>query len=203
MTLSVRGVEQSFGGIRALRGVDMRCGGMRALGGVDFDVAAGEIVGLLGGNGAGKSTLMKVAAGIHQPDRGTVTIDGKTPHSPAEAIAHGVSLVRQELIQAGELDVGSNVMLGHEPHRFGMIDTRALYEKASHALARVGEDVHPRTLLRELGPGQRQRVEIARALSLDTKVLLLDEPTATLSEADSARLYDLLRELQAAGMAMV
>lgn len=190
MTLSVRGVEKSFGGVRALRGVD-------------FDVAAGEIVGLLGGNGAGKSTLMKVAAGIHQPDRGTVTIDGKTPHSPAEAIALGVSLVRQELIQAGELDVGSNVMLGHEPHRFGMIDTRALYEKASQALGRVGEDVHPRTLLRELGPGQRQRVEIARALSLHTKVLLLDEPTATLSEADSARLYDLLRELQSTGMAMV
>ena len=190
MTLSVRGVEKAFGGVRALRGVD-------------FEVAAGEIVGLLGGNGAGKSTLMKISAGIHQPDRGTVTIDGKTPHSPAEAIALGVSLVRQELIQADELDVGSNVMLGHEPHRFGMIDTRTLYDKASRALARVGEDVHPRTPLRLLGPGQRQRVEIARALSLNTKVLLLDEPTATLSESDSARLYDLLRELQASGIAIV
>src|SRR3954463_11789840 len=159
MTLSVRGVEKSFGGIRALRGVD-------------FDVAAGEIVGLLGGNGAGKSTLMKVAAGIHQPDRGTVTIDGRTPHSPAEAIALGVSLVRQELIQAGDLDVGSNVMLGHEPHRFGIVDRPALYSRAAKVLARVGGDIDPRTPLRSLSPGQKQRTEIARALSLDAKVLL-------------------------------
>jgi ribose transport system ATP-binding protein len=188
--LELRGVEKSFGGLRALRGVD-------------FSVSRGEIVGLLGGNGAGKSTLMKVAAGIHRPDAGTVSIDGHAPRDPADAIRLGLSLVRQELIQAQDLDVGSNVMLGHEPRRFGLVDRRALYERARQALDRVGGDIDPRTPLRALSPGQRQRTEIARALSLDSKVLLLDEPTATLSEADAARLFELLADLRRKGIAIV
>ena len=190
MTLEIRRVEKSFGGVRALRGVD-------------FDVAPGEIVGLLGGNGAGKSTLMKVAAGIHIPDAGTVSIDGQTPTGPAHAIGLGVSLVRQELIQAEDLDVGSNVLLGHEPHRFGIIDRPKLYARARKVLERVGGDIDPHTPLRALSPGQKQRTEIARALSLDAKVLLLDEPTATLSEADAARLFELLADLRKNGIAMV
>ena len=115
----------------------------------------------------------------------------------------GVSLVRQELIQAEDLDVGSNVLLGHEPHRFGVIDRPALYARASKVLARVGGDIDPRTPLRALSPGQKQRTEIARALSLDAKVLLLDEPTATLSETDAARLFELLADLRKNGIAMV
>ena len=190
MALELRRVEKSFGGVRALRGVD-------------FDVAPGEIVGLLGGNGAGKSTLMKIAAGVYQPDAGTVSFDGRSPQSPADAIEMGVSLVRQELIQADDLDVGSNVLLGHEPHRFGLINRPALYSRAAKALERVGGDIDPRTPLRLLSPGQKQRTEIARALSLDAKVLLLDEPTATLSESDAARLFDLLTELRKNGIAMV
>jgi ribose transport system ATP-binding protein len=190
MTLELRRVEKSFGGVRALRGVD-------------FDVSAGEIVGLLGGNGAGKSTLMKIAAGVHLPDAGTVSIEGQSPVSPADAIRLGVSLVRQELIQAEDLDVGSNVLLGHEPHRFGIIDRPALYSRASKVLERVGGDIDPRMPLRALSPGQKQRTEIARALSLDAKVLLLDEPTATLSETDAARLFELLAQLRKNGIAMV
>jgi len=190
MSLELRRVEKSFGGVRALRGVD-------------FDVAPGEIVGLLGGNGAGKSTLMKVAAGIHIPDAGTVSIDGQTPTGPAHAISLGVSLVRQELIQAEDLDVGSNVLLGHEPHRFGIIDRPKLYARARKVLERVGGDIDPHTPLRALSSGQKQRTEIARALSLDAKVLLLDEPTATLSEADAARLFELLADLRKNGIAMV
>ena len=190
LMLQLRGVEKSFGGVRVLRGVD-------------FDVAPGEIVGLIGGNGAGKSTLMKIAAGIHQPDAGTVSIDGRSPDSPSDAIRHGLSLVRQELIQAEDLDVGSNVLLGHEPHRFGVIDRRALYGRAREALDRVGGDLDPHSSLRELSPGQKQRTEIARALSLNAKVLLLDEPTATLSEADAARLFELLKTLRGNGIAMV
>ena len=107
--LELKGIKKTFGGVKALQGVD-------------FSVAAGEIVGLVGGNGAGKSTLMKISAGAYLPDEGTITMNGQTPHSPAEAIHLGVSLVRQELIQAVDLDVGSNVMLGHEPHRYGVIE---------------------------------------------------------------------------------
>ncbi|MES1204365.1 MAG: sugar ABC transporter ATP-binding protein [Pseudomonadota bacterium] len=188
--LALRRVEKSFGGVRALRGVD-------------FDVKAGEIVGLLGGNGAGKSTLMKIAAGAHMPDAGTVSIDGQTPQSPADAIRLGVSLVRQELIQANDLDVGSNVMLGHEPHKYGIINRPALYREAQRHLQRVGGDMDPHTPLRALSPGQKQRAEIARALSLNARVLLLDEPTATLTESDAALLFDLLADLRKNGIAMV
>jgi ribose transport system ATP-binding protein len=188
--LELRGIKKSFGGVKALQGVD-------------FSVGPGEIVGLVGGNGAGKSTLMKISAGAYLPDEGTVTMKGVTPQSPADAIRMGVSLVRQELIQAGDLDVGANVMLGHEPHRYGIIDRGALYRRAAQALERVGGGIDPRTPLGGLSPGQKQRVEIARALSLDAKVLLLDEPTATLTESDAARLFDLLRDLRKQGLGMV
>jgi ribose transport system ATP-binding protein len=188
--LELRGIKKSFGGVKALRGVD-------------FTVGAGEIVGLVGGNGAGKSTLMKIAAGAYLPDEGVIDMGGRSPTSPADAIALGVSLVRQELIQATDLDVGANVMLGHEPHRYGVIDRGALYRRASTVLERVGGGIDPRTLLGDLSPGQKQRVEIARALSLNAKVLLLDEPTATLTENDAARLFDLLRDLRKQGLGMV
>jgi ribose transport system ATP-binding protein len=188
--LELRGIKKSFGGVKALRGVD-------------FSVGPGEIVGLVGGNGAGKSTLMKISAGAYLPDEGSVMMNGQTPQSPADAIRLGVSLVRQELIQAGDLDVGANVMLGHEPHRYGIIDRGALYRLASKALERVGGGIDPHTPLGSLSPGQKQRVEIARALSLDAKVLLLDEPTATLTEMDAARLFDLLRDLRKQGLGMV
>src|SRR5438477_7814951 len=127
----------------------------------------------------------------------------KASRSRAETIPLGVSLLRQELIQAGGLDVGSDVMLGHEPHRYGIIDRGALYRLATQALERVGGGIDVRTPLGSLSPGQKQRVEIARALSLNAKVLLLDEPTATLTENDAARLFDLLRILQKQGLGMV
>jgi ABC-type sugar transport system ATPase subunit len=190
VTLKLTGIEKTFGGIRALRGVD-------------FDVAAGEIVGLLGGNGAGKSTLMKIASGVYLPDKGTVQVDGRTPTSPAEAIQFGVSLVRQELIQADDLDVASNVLLGHEPRRFGIINRRELYRRAEEALERVGGGVDPRARLGSLGPGVKQRMEIARALSLNTKVLLLDEPTATLTGRDVTVLFQLLEQLRQAKLGIV
>ena len=188
--LELRGIKKSFGGVKALQGVD-------------FSVAPGEIVGLVGGNGAGKSTLMKISAGAYLPDEGTVTMNGQTPQSPAEAIRLGVSLVRQELIQAGDLDVGANVMLGHEPHRYGIIDRGALYRRAAQALERVGGGIDPRTPLGgAVARAEAARGDRARAVA-DAKVLLLDEPTATLTETDAARLFDLLRDLRKQGLGMV
>jgi len=175
--LELKAIRKTFGGVKALQGVD-------------FSVAAGEIVGLVGGNGAGKSTLMKIAAGAYLPDEGTVTMEGKTPHSPAEAIALGVSLVRQELIQAGDLDVGSNVMLGHEPHRYGIIDRGALYRLASQALERVGGGIDVHTPLGSLSPGQKQRVEIARCFwpgDSDPSGVWTSMPPPTRSSALDAR----------------
>jgi len=188
--LALSGVHKAFGAVKALSGVDMR-------------VSPGEIVGIVGGNGAGKSTLMKVAAGIHRPDRGSVKIAGHTPRHPAEAIRLGVSLVRQELTQATHLDVSANILLGHEPHRFGRIDRGESRRRAIAALDRVGGGIDVSTRLGELSPGQRQRVEIARALSLDAKVLLLDEPTATLAEPDARRLFELLAQLRTQGLGIV
>jgi ABC-type sugar transport system ATPase subunit len=190
MSLELTGIEKSFAGTRALRGVDLTVG-------------PGQVVGLVGGNGAGKSTLMKTAAGIHQPDSGQVRIGGVAPRTPAEAIKLGVSLVRQELSQPLDLDVAANVLLGHEPHRLGIIDRRSLDRRAAAALARVGVSIDPRTPLRLLSPGQRQRVEIARALSLDARILLLDEPTAAASESDAERLFALLEELRGQGLGIV
>jgi ribose transport system ATP-binding protein len=188
--LQLSGVYKSFGGVKALRGVDLTVG-------------TGEIVGIVGGNGAGKSTLMKLAAGVYAPDSGSVSIAGHAPKSPADAIRLGVSLVRQELTQAHELDVGANILLGHEPHRLGIIDRPELRRRAVAALDRVGGGIDVRTRLGELSPGQRQRVEIARALSLNAKVVLLDEPTATLAESDAARLFELLKLLREQGLGIV
>jgi ABC-type sugar transport system ATPase subunit len=193
MSLRLEGIVKSFGGVRALRGVDL-------------EVEPGSIVGLVGGNGAGKSTLMKIAAGVVAPDQGEVTIGGRAPRGPADAIRLGVSLVRQELSQPLDLDVAANVMLGHEPHRRWVIDRRTLRRRAVEALARVqrnGDGIDPDAPLGLLSPAQRQRVEIARALSLDARILLLDEPTAALGDADAERLFTLLGELRGQGLGVV
>jgi ABC-type sugar transport system ATPase subunit len=190
MSLRLEGIVKAFGGVQALRGVDL-------------EVAPGSIVGLVGGNGAGKSTLMKIAAGVVAPDQGLVTVGGRAPRGPADAIRLGVSLVRQELSQPLDLDVAANVMLGHEPHRRWVIDRRTLRRRAVEALARVGGAIDPDAPLGLLSPAHRQRVEIARALSLDARVLLLDEPTAALGDADAERLFTLLGELRGQGLGVV
>ena len=148
-------------------------------------------------------TLMKIAAGSYPPDEGTVTMNGQTPQSPADAIRAG------RVAGAAGADPGDRPGRRRQraarprAHRYGIIDRGALYRRASEALERVGGGIDPRTPLGSLSPGQKQRVEIARALSLNAKVLLLDEPTATLTENDAARLFDLLRDLRKQGLGMV
>ncbi|MEW6743512.1 MAG: sugar ABC transporter ATP-binding protein [Planctomycetota bacterium] len=186
--LQMRGIEKSFGGVQALRGVD-------------FDLELGEVVALVGENGAGKSTLAKVLAGIHRPDRGTISLEGATVEIATvhDAIDRGIALIHQELNLADNLDVASNVLLGHEPRRGGslnLLDRPRLHALARAHLSRTGLDISTRLRVGDLSTGQRQLVEVTRALSLDARLLIMDEPTSSLSLNEVEKLLALIRELQ-------
>jgi len=180
--------------------ISKRFPGVVALDRVDFDVAAGEIVALVGENGAGKSTLMKILAGIHRADSGEIRIDGApvAMHAPADAGRLGIGVIHQELEVIETLDVAGNVFLGREPHRAGplhLLDRPRMEADTERQLARIGLRVSPRTPLRQLSTAERQLVSIARALSMNARLLVLDEPTSSLGAKDAERLFELLREL--------
>ncbi|HEY2935046.1 MAG TPA: sugar ABC transporter ATP-binding protein [Gaiellaceae bacterium] len=190
--LEIRGVRKSYPGVTALAGVGLA-------------VDAGEVHALLGENGAGKSTLMKVVAGSVVPDEGSMTLDGgAVPFGdPERAREQGIGIVYQELSLVPQLTVGENVFLGRWPTRVRSVDWRRLYAAAGRHLARVGLKVDPRRRVDELGMAERQLVEIAKALSSDVRVLLLDEPTSALSEREARRLFDVIRGLKESGVAVV
>jgi ribose transport system ATP-binding protein len=182
--------------------------GVVALDGVDFDVDAGEIVGLVGENGAGKSTLMKILAGIHRAETGVIGIDGASValHAPADAGRLGIAIIHQELELIDTLDVAANVFLGREPHRGGplrLLDRRRMETDTERQLARIGAEIPPRTIVRRLSTAQQQFVAIARALSMNARLLVLDEPTASLGSSEAGRLHTVLHDLQANGTAIV
>ncbi|MBI5852491.1 MAG: sugar ABC transporter ATP-binding protein [Planctomycetes bacterium] len=189
----------------AARGIAKSFPGVRALDGVDFAVRPGELVALVGENGAGKSTLMKILAGVQAPDSGTLAIDGAPAsfRSVAEAQARGIALIHQELNLCDNLAVGANVVLGREPKRFGLIDERAVRRASGVVLRRVGLDVDPSRPLHGLSLGQRQLVEIAKALLVDARVLIMDEPTSSLSLGETQRLFGVVRELASQGVSVV
>ena len=190
--------------LRAL-GIGKAFPGVRALDAVDFEVGAGEVVALVGENGAGKSTLTKILAGVQAPDAGELLIDGESVRldSVAAAQARGIALIHQELNLCDNLSVGANVYLGREPRRHGLIDERAIERGAALVLARVGLDVDPRTPLAGLSLGQRQLVEIGKALSIDARVLMMDEPTSSLSLTEAQQLFEVVRELRRQGVSVV
>jgi rhamnose transport system ATP-binding protein len=192
--LEVEGLEKSFPGVRALAGVR-------------FDVRAGEVHALLGENGAGKSTLIKIVSGVYRPDAGEIRIDGREVRfaGPQEAQSAGIATVYQELLLFPDLTVAENVFLGHAPRtRWGGIDWRAMRAKAAEILASL--EIHELDVaapVSALSVANRQRVEIAKALSLNARVLILDEPTAALPEADALRLFAIVRHLRARGVGVV
>jgi ribose transport system ATP-binding protein len=189
-----------------MRGVEKRFGPTVALAGVDLEARAGEVLAVLGENGAGKSTLMKVLAGAAFPDAGSMSLGGETyaPRSPADARARGVAMIYQELSLAPHLTVEQNLLLGREPTRGPFLDSRPSRERARAALAAVGRaDLSLDAPVQRLPPAERQLVEIARALALESRVLVLDEPTSSLAAEDVARLSALLRDLRARGLAIV
>jgi len=179
--------------------------GVIALDDVSLTLRAGEVLALVGENGAGKSTLMKILAGIHSPDRGELLLDGQPVRfrGVRAALQAGVSLIHQELNLADNLTVAANLSLGQEPTRFGLLDFRAMERGARALLDRVGLDVAPGARVSTLPLGQRQLVEIARALGLNSRVLIMDEPTSSLTQAETDRLFQVVADLRQAGVAVV
>ena len=188
-----------------LEGVSKSWPGVRALDDVSMDLFPGEIHALIGENGAGKSTLLKILFGVVQADSGTLHIDGNPAElgSPAEAMAQGISMVHQELSLVPQLTAIQNIVLGRERSRVGFIDWSAVRKEALAALRRLDFTANPNVPVRRLSVGQQQVVELARALAIDAKVIILDEPTASLSVHESEKLFAILRELRAAGHALV
>ena len=191
--LSLRGISKSFPGVKALQGVQL-------------DLYAGQVTALIGENGAGKSTIVKVLTGIYQPEEGTIEIDGKPVHfaTAQDASRAGVTAIHQETVLFDELSVAENIWLGHAPrNRFGLIDRRAMRAGAARLLASIGSTLNPDLRLGDLGIASKHLVAIARALSTEARVVILDEPTAALSHKEIHELYDLIETLKKQGKAIL
>ncbi|HLL75567.1 MAG TPA: ATP-binding cassette domain-containing protein [Pyrinomonadaceae bacterium] len=194
MFLEMRAITKSFPGVRALDGVT-------------FDLTRGEIHALVGENGAGKSTLMKVLGGVypHGSYGGEIAVEGAEQRFAGvkDAAAAGVAVIFQELSLVKEMTVGENIFLGREPRRFGVVRWDELYRRSQALLDELQLRVDPRTPVRNLGIGQQQLVEIAKALSQDARILVLDEPTAALTDAEVETLFRILDGLRARGVGMI
>jgi ribose transport system ATP-binding protein len=182
--------------------------GVKALDNVSLTVNAGEVVALIGENGAGKSTLMNIIGGIHQPDSGSLKIDGQsvTIRNVSDAIDLGIGFIHQELNVLDNLTIAANVFLGREPLCFGplkIINRRRLRTQTEPYLKRLGLDTSPDTLLSELPIASQQIVEIAKALSLNARLLIMDEPTSSLTIAETKRLFEVIRQLRDEGVSII
>jgi len=187
------------------RAVTKVYGGTHALRGVDFDVRRGHVTALIGENGAGKSTLMRILAGVEPPTTGTIELDGRPVafRSPAEAVDHGVAIIHQELNLCPNLSVADNIFVGRERRRGVFVDFAGQRRAAVELMAHLEEPIDPATLVGDLRLGQQQLVEIARALSEDARILIMDEPTSALSAVEVEVLFRVIRELAARGVAII
>lgn len=194
--LQLSGISKSFGAIRALNEVSMT-------------LQAGEVLGLMGDNGAGKSTLVKIIAGNFPPTSGNIEVDGETVHfhKPVEARQKGIEIVYQDLALCNNLTAAANVFLGRELKRgtwpFQVLNYRAMYDRAGELFDELKSETRPRDLVRRMSGGQRQAVAIARTRLSNSKIVLLDEPTAAISVRQVAEVLDLIRRLRDRGIAVV
>lgn len=192
--------------VLSLRDVTKDFPGVRALSGVSLELYAGEVTALVGENGAGKSTIVKILTGIYQPDGGAITLDGQqisfsNAHAAAQA---GVTAIHQETVLFDDLSVSENIFIGHAPRgRFGLIDRARMDRDAAAILERIDAPISPSMRLRDLGIANKHLVAIARALSVDARVVIMDEPTASLSQKEIEELYELVERLKAEGKAIL
>ena len=193
MRIEMRGIDKSFGSNQVLKQAG-------------FTLESGEVHALMGENGAGKSTLMKILTGVYTKDAGTVLIDGKEVNykNPQEAEKAGIVFIYQELNVMFDLTVEENLFMGKEIHgKFGICDRKAMQKKAREALNTLGVDISPKTVMSELSVGQQQMVEICKALMADAKVIIMDEPTAALTQSETVALFKVIESLRKKGVSMV
>jgi len=190
--LSMRGISKSFPGIRALTDVDL-------------EVGVGEVHAIVGENGAGKSTLMKILAGVYQPTEGTIELQGEAVRisGPIDARKRGIGMVYQELNLVPDLSVAENITLGAPPSKFGLVDRKALRARAQEVLTELGARVQPDDLVGSLPVSQQQLVEIAKAYASNPRIIVLDEPTSSLSENEAQALFRVIERMKAAGIAII
>jgi ribose transport system ATP-binding protein len=189
-----------------MTGISKRFGATQALVDVSLEVHAGEALALIGENGAGKSTLMKILSGAHTPDAGTMQLDTGPyrPVNPLQARQSGIAMIYQELNLAPDLSVEDNVMLGQEKHRRGWLDRAAQRRRVRDVLSLLGHpDLMPQTEVRRLSVGAQQLVEIARALVLDARLIVFDEPTSSLTQTDARRLFEVIGRLKQSGYGVI
>jgi ABC-type sugar transport system ATPase subunit len=195
-----------MGEILQMKGISKHFPGVMALDNVDLELNKGEILAILGENGAGKSTLLKILSGVYIPDKGEIVIDGKKVHfkKPADASGEGIRIIYQELNYYEDLSVAENIYVGNIPHKNPFsIDWKHMNEKAAEILKLLNLDIDPRTLMGRLSTAERQLVEIARAIAADLKILVMDEPTSALNNAEVNSLVQLMKDLAGQGISII
>ncbi len=177
----------------------------KVLNGINISLKKGSVLGLMGENGAGKSTMMKCLFGIYAKDEGQIFLDGKPIDftNPKEALENGVSMVHQELNQCLDRTVMDNLFLGRYPKRFGVVDEKQMFRESSKLFGSLKMNVNPQTIMRTMSVSQRQMVEIAKAVSYNAKIIVLDEPTSSLTEPEINKLFSIVRELKAQGVSFI